>query len=286
MRLPRHPQTHQSNQALIPVHDLFFTSFHGFPKITITKLLIYIFGGQHQVLNPKKVAIIVLLTLVLSMTFAFLNPTLALTNEAQKQKAEALISILDNDNISIVEAFRRLDAQNEKRTLGLNDAQTLLNQAKSAYDLGNYSETLELTTQAITKAEESDFSPSEEPETFPFYEILGAILVPVVTIIGIFFVRLRKKPKEVEAKTKKRRIDAERIFREHKTLMPEEKQAIQFLVDNGGEAFEAELYDYVKLPRTTTWRLVKRLKGMGILRVTKFRRQNLVRLKSKYDIKE
>jgi uncharacterized membrane protein len=68
--------------------------------------------------------------------------------------------------------------------------------------------------------------------------------------------------------------------------MPEEKQAIQFLVDNNGEAFEAELYDFVKLPRTTTWRLVKRLKRMEIITVTKFRRQNLVRLKNKYDIKE
>jgi uncharacterized membrane protein len=69
-------------------------------------------------------------------------------------------------------------------------------------------------------------------------------------------------------------------------LIPEEKKAIQFLVDNNGEAFEAELYDYVRLPRTTTWRMVKRLKGMNIITVTKFRRQNLVRLKTKYDIKE
>jgi uncharacterized membrane protein len=69
-------------------------------------------------------------------------------------------------------------------------------------------------------------------------------------------------------------------------LMPEEKRAVQFLVDNNGEAFEAELYDYVRLPRTTTWRLVKRLERMGIIRTSKFRRQNLIRVKSKYDIKE
>ena len=91
--------------------------------------------------------------------------------------------------------------------------------------------------------------------------------------------------RNAERKKKKRLIDSERIFREHKNLIPEEKQAIQFLVDNNGEAFEAELYDYVKLPRTTTWRMVKRLKGMNIISVTKFRRQNLVRLKTKYDIK-
>ncbi len=95
-----------------------------------------------------------------------------------------------------------------------------------------------------------------------------------------------KNPKKLRLNRRRDRIDAERIFREHKDLMPEEKQAIQFLVDNNGEAFEAELYDDVKLPRTTTWRLVKRLKRMGIITVTKFRRQNLVRLKTKYEIKE
>jgi uncharacterized membrane protein len=57
-------------------------------------------------------------------------------------------------------------------------------------------------------------------------------------------------------------------------------------VEKNGEAFEAELYDYVKLPRTTTWRLVKRLEGMGIIKRSKFRRQNLIRVKRKYDIKE
>jgi uncharacterized membrane protein len=68
--------------------------------------------------------------------------------------------------------------------------------------------------------------------------------------------------------------------------MLEEKQAIKFLADNNGEAFEAELYDYVKLPRTTTWRMVKRLERMGIIKTNKFRRQNRIRIKGKYDIKE
>jgi hypothetical protein len=69
-------------------------------------------GGHNQVLNLKKVAIIVLLTLVLSTTFMILNPTSAQTGDNQKQKAEALLKILGNGNMSIVEAFSRFDAQN------------------------------------------------------------------------------------------------------------------------------------------------------------------------------
>jgi len=185
------------------------------------------------------------------------------------------------------------NAQNEGRTLGLNEAQDLLNQANSAYDNGNYTQASNLAAQAKTKAEEAevsseedDTSQPEETEPLLLYGIFGAILAPTIITIGFFVYRSRKKPKDHEIRKKKRRIDIERIFREHKDLMPEEKQAIQFLVDNNGEAFEAELYDYIKLPRTTTWRLVKRLEGMGIIRTSKFRRQNLVRVKSKYDIKE
>lgn len=186
----------------------------------------------------------------------------------------------------IVEAEKTIaNAQKEERTVGLDEAQDLLNQAKSEYSLGNYSEALSVASQAIIKAEEAEIFLSKEPDAFPFYWVIGVILIPAIVVFGFLFVKSRKQP-EVDTKKKKRRIDAERIFRENKDLMPEEKQAIQFLVDSNGEAFEVELYDYVKLPRTTTWRMVKRLKRMEIITVTKFRRQNLVRLKNKYDIKE
>ena len=178
------------------------------------------------------------------------------------------------------------NAQNEERTAGLSEAQDLLDQACSAYDNGNYSEALNLATQAIAEAEEDDNSPSEETDTWFVYGILGAVIIAAIVVLSFFFVRSRRKVQVVEVKKKKRQIDAERIFLAHKELLPEEKQAIQFLAENNGEAFEADLYDYLKLPRTTTWRLVKRLERMGIIKRTKFRRQNLIRIKRKYTLKE
>jgi uncharacterized membrane protein len=175
------------------------------------------------------------------------------------------------------------NAQNEGRTIGLNEAQALFNQANSAYDNGNYIQSLNLAIQARTKAEEA--KTSEDVGPLLFLGVFGAIFIPIV-VFGFFIIRLKRESKDQEISKKKRLIDIERIFREHMDLMPEEKRAVQFLVDNNGEAFEAELYDYVRLPRTTTWRLVKRLERMGIIRTSKFRRQNLIRVKSKYDIKE
>ena len=183
----------------------------------------------------------------------------------------------------------------ELKNLGINitEAEAKLQEANVAFNLGNYVEAetfgyeaINLATQAIAKAEEAEIFLSEETDPWFVYGILGAIVIASIVILGFFFVRSRRKLQVVEVKKKKRRIDAERIFLVHKDLLPEEKQAIQFLVENHGEAFEAELYDYLKLPRTTTWRLVKRLEGMGIIKRTKFRRQNLVRIKRKYTLKE
>jgi tetratricopeptide (TPR) repeat protein len=69
-------------------------------------------GGQDQTLNLKNVAIIVLLILVLSMTFSLLNPTMAQSNDVQRQKSETLIRILENDNASILLVFSRFETQN------------------------------------------------------------------------------------------------------------------------------------------------------------------------------
>ena len=177
-------------------------------------------------------------------------------------------------------------AQNDGRTEGLDGAQQFLDDAKNSYNIGDYSEAINLAIQAITKAEAAEIFLAEGTDSLPVTEIALVIIAVASIVVVLLFVRSRRKTELREVEKKKRRIDIERIFLVHKDLMPEEKQAIQYLAENNGEAFEADLYEYVKLPRTTTWRLVRRLDRMGIITRTKFRRQNLIRIKNKYTIKE
>jgi uncharacterized membrane protein len=179
-----------------------------------------------------------------------------------------------------------VNIENRDRKIELNEAQDLLDQAHDAYDNGEYIEAINLANQAITKIEEIEIFLSEETDLWFIYVILGAIALASIAILGLVFARSRRKLQVAEVKKKKQRIDLERIFLVHKDLLPEEKQAIQFLVENNGEAFEAELYDYLKLPRTTTWRLVKRLDRMDIIKRSKFRRQNLLRIRRKFYLKK
>ena len=69
-------------------------------------------------------------------------------------------------------------------------------------------------------------------------------------------------------------------------LRPEEEQAVQFLVEMNGEAFEAQLYERLGLPRTSLWRMTRRLQRMGIVDIKKVRRQNLISIRKRYELKK
>ena len=77
-------------------------------------------------------------------------------------------------------------------------------------------------------------------------------------------------------------VKVEDIFREHRDLRQDEKEAVLFLSEKNGRAYEAELYERLGIPRTSTWRLIKRLEKMEIIDITKSRRQNVVSIRQKY----
>ena len=62
-------------------------------------------------------------------------------------------------------------------------------------------------------------------------------------------------------------------------LHEEDQKVIYFLADKGGSAFEAEIRTKFILPKTSLWRLVKRLERLELIEVTKMSGQNLLTLK-------
>jgi uncharacterized membrane protein len=104
--------------------------------------------------------------------------------------------------------------------------------------------------------------------TFPV-EILVAAAVAAVSILVAVFVLLRRK-----------RFNVETIFRAHPQLIQEEKDVIRFLAEKEGKAFEAEIRErFPDIPRTSLWRLVRRLEKLEIVRVKKIGLGNRVELK-------
>ena len=170
-------------------------------------------------------------------------------------------------------------AQKDGRIVGLDEAKNFLVKAKEMFKAGDYQQAYNFAKTAKEKAENA---------TCPFQlemVIYGLIIVLIVGF-GIWFIFFRKKLKPTYPSKEKRSIDLDRIFKENPQLRSDDKEIVQFLAENMGEAFEAEIREKFKLPKTTIWRSIQRLKKEGIVDIHKVAGQNLVRIKSKYEVKK
>ena len=114
------------------------------------------------------------------------------------------------------------------------------------------------------------------------WQLIAIAFFPIITalVLSLYLVK-RKKPK-MKSQQPATEVDVDKVFEREKHLRPEEVQVIQILAEKHGTAFEAEIYEKLSLPRTTTWRLLKRLEKMEIITVQKSRRQNIVSIRRKY----
>jgi uncharacterized membrane protein len=79
---------------------------------------------------------------------------------------------------------------------------------------------------------------------------------------------------------RKRKINAKRILKLHPELIKEDRAVIEFLAEKEGKAFEAEIRErFPDMPRTSLWRLVRRLERLEIVEVKKVGLENQVQLK-------
>ena len=105
-------------------------------------------------------------------------------------------------------------------------------------------------------------------QPFP-YEYIAIASIMVAAAVFVPFVLLRR-----------RRPTAERLVKTHPYLRQEDKDVIQFLTEKGGKAFEAEIRGrFPDMPRTSLWRLVKRLEKMEIVKVRRIGLENQVELR-------
>jgi len=120
--------------------------------------------------------------------------------------------------------------------------------------------------------------------------IIYAVIIVAVGIGALLAIKIRKTSKVTESSTlfKKeesvlQHLDSETIFQAKPDLRDDDKEIINFLSANGGQAYESELRKKFLLPRTTMWRAVKRLERYGIIEIEKKDLQNIVKLKSKLE---
>ena len=109
---------------------------------------------------------------------------------------------------------------------------------------------------------------------------IGTVAGAVITI-SLFIKRAKSAIKKtVELLPTNEKIvtpDKETIFRLKPELRQEDKDIVTYISENGGQVYESELRKKFLLPRTTTWRAVKRLEREGIIEIEKIDQQNLIK---------
>jgi len=111
------------------------------------------------------------------------------------------------------------------------------------------------------------FKIKEAPPTGIPLEYVAFPLVILIIAIVILFIQRRRKH------------SIEKIFENHPYLRREERDVLIFLDENNGKAFESEIRKkFPDIPRTSLWRLVRRLEREGIVKIRRVGLENLVEL--------
>lgn len=160
--------------------------------------------------------------------------------------------------------------------ISLNNVPELIESSNGQVNIVMPSGTIEITYI-------SEHSLYQDTQNIEVWQLIAIASFPAIAAIvfAIWFLR-RKKTPAPQPKETANEVDVEKLFEREKHLRPEEVQVIRFLAEKHGTAFEAELYEKLNLPRTTTWRLLKRLEKMEIVDIRKSRRQNIVSVRRKY----
>ncbi len=165
-------------------------------------------------------------------------------------------------------------AQTAGRTQGLDTATDLLQQAEDAYDAGDYEEASSLAGVAQSAA-----ASATAPETGGFdIMLIGAAALIVVAVAAFFLMRRKPSQPVVSAVS----YDIEALFADKPHLRLDDKEVIRFLVENGGESFAAEIRERFDVPRTSLWRMIRRLQREEAVEVHNIGGQSLVRISPRY----
>ncbi|WP_297506567.1 helix-turn-helix domain-containing protein [Thermococcus sp.] len=103
------------------------------------------------------------------------------------------------------------------------------------------------------------------------------VLVGIALAGGATYLGMKKKSGGFGGRMPTREEFEERL--NNLDLSEEEKRALLYLFDRGGRASQAEVREAIGLPKTTAWRMFKRLEKMGLVRILKGKKENWVELR-------
>ena len=155
----------------------------------------------------------------------------------------------------------------------LTHANQLLDEAIDAYESGEYG-------VSLTKAEQAyDAALNAEPETGGNQTliILGGAVV-VLLVAGYIYLSSRKPGLQAKPEAQAPQVDLDAVFRDRPHLRTDDKAVLRYVQESGG-TFITELRERFDIPKSSAWRMVKRLEEEGLLEVSTVGRETYIQLK-------
>jgi len=154
-----------------------------------------------------------------------------------------------------------------------------VNMVPEAFSASENGLTVKMPPGTVTISYYFELEAAEEPAySTPLHMgLIGAGLTAFAFLAYLFLKRRTQPPPP--AQTVRKPVNVEKLLKGRPYLRAEDRELIVFLGERGGEAFESEVREYFKLPKTTVWRMVRRLKREELVEVVKVGGQNLVRLR-------
>jgi len=163
-------------------------------------------------------------------------------------------------------------AKAERRTAGLDTAEELLQQAEEAYEAGDYAGAETLAGQARDAAAEAT-----APRN-PLVWVVVVVAVAALAMVVVLTLRRRKPAIDISRDV----VDLDNVFDRYPHLRFDDREVLRFLAEAGGEAFASEIRERFDIPRTSAWRMIRRLQREGIVEIRNVGGQSLVRIRPEH----
>ncbi|NJE06140.1 winged helix-turn-helix transcriptional regulator [Thermococcus sp. M36] len=105
-----------------------------------------------------------------------------------------------------------------------------------------------------------------------YYLVAGIVLAG-----GATYLLLKRRSSVFGGRTPTREEFEEKLS--NLDLNEDERRALLYIFDKGGKASQAEVREAVGLPKTTAWRMFKRLERMGLVKILRGKKENWVELR-------
>jgi len=155
----------------------------------------------------------------------------------------------------------------------LTEANQLLEEATVAYEAGEYG-------VSLTKAEQAyDAALSAQPETGGNQTLMMlGIAAAALLVAGYMYMNDRKRGLPAKPEAQAPQVDLDAVFRDNPHLRTDDKAILRYVQESGG-TFITEVRERFDMPKSSAWRMVKRLEEEGLLEVSTVGRETYLQLK-------